>query len=143
MSGRRARSGRRSGMHGPESKFWKKIRANTQQVRWQRLESPSTGGGIPDVVGAYKGTTAFIELKAVTRGWRVKFEPEQPVWLHKWAQAGGVCWVACERGQELYLWRGQDARKLRGEDLRTVEPALHWEYRSDWDWDILVDTVFR
>lgn len=130
-------------MRGPESKFWKKIRDNTKQVRWQRIESPTTGGGIPDVVGAHEGVTAFIELKAVTRGWRIKFEPEQAVWLYRWAKAGGVCWVACEKGQSLYLWPGIQARDLVGEDLRTVKPALFWEYRSEWDWEVFVDTVFN
>ena len=54
-------------------KYWKK---NTPQIRWTKIENPSSLG-TPDLLGINKNDTWFtVELK-VTKGNKLRFSPHQ------------------------------------------------------------------
>ena len=60
----------------PESKFWKKIKKNTPNIQWTRIESWASFG-VPDLLG-YNDNCGFfmVELK-VAKGPKVSFSPHQ------------------------------------------------------------------
>ena len=60
----------------PESKLWQKVKRNTPDITWTRIESWASFG-FPDLVG-YHTTRGFftMELK-VTKGKKVSFSPHQ------------------------------------------------------------------
>jgi len=60
----------------PESKFWQKIKKNTPNIQWTRLESWSSFG-VPDLLGYNKNCGFFMcELK-IARGSKISFSPHQ------------------------------------------------------------------
>ena len=60
----------------PESKLWQKVKKNTPNITWTRVESWASFG-FPDLVG-YTGNTGFftVELK-VTKSNKLTFSPHQ------------------------------------------------------------------
>ena len=61
---------------GPEVKLYKKLKAFTPQIIWNRIENLSIPG-MPDVLGYNKSGTFFtVELK-VTKGRKLRFSPHQ------------------------------------------------------------------
>jgi len=80
----------------------------------QRLESPYTAQGIPDLVYHIGHTTGFIELKYV-KAWpkrsgttvKVGLREAQVVWLHRWKRAGAMCFVLVGIGRDILLIDGQ------------------------------------
>ena len=64
---------------GPEVKLYKKLKAFTPQIIWNRIENLSIPG-MPDVLGYNKfGTFFTVELK-VTEGIKIRFSPHQIAW---------------------------------------------------------------
>ena len=64
---------------GPEVKLYKKLKAYTPQIIWNRIENLSIPG-MPDLLGYNKSGTFFtVELK-VTKGRKLKFSPHQIAW---------------------------------------------------------------
>ena len=64
---------------GPEVKLYKKLKAFTPQIIWNRIENLSIPG-MPDLLGYNKSGTFFtVELK-VTKGRKLKFSPHQIAW---------------------------------------------------------------
>ena len=64
---------------GPEVKLYKKLKAYTPQIIWNRIENLSIPG-MPDVLGYNKSGTFFtVELK-VTEGRKLRFSPHQIAW---------------------------------------------------------------
>ena len=64
---------------GPEVKLYKKLKAFTPQIIWNRIENLSLPG-MPDLLG-YNNSGRFftVELK-VTKGRKLKFSPHQIAW---------------------------------------------------------------
>ena len=61
---------------GPEVKLYKKLKAFTPQIIWNRIENLSIPG-MPDLLGYNTSGTFFtVELK-VTKGRKLKFSPHQ------------------------------------------------------------------
>ena len=61
---------------GPEQKLYKKLKASTPQIIWNRIENLSIPG-MPDLLGYNNSGTFFtVELK-VTKGRKLKFSPHQ------------------------------------------------------------------
>ena len=61
---------------GPEVKLYKKLKAFTPQIIWNRIENLSLPG-MPDLLGYNKSGTFFtVELK-VTEGRKLRFSPHQ------------------------------------------------------------------
>ena len=64
---------------GPEVKLYKKLKAFTPQIIWNRIENLSILG-MPDLLGYNKSGTFFtVELK-VTKGNKLKFSSHQLAW---------------------------------------------------------------
>ena len=64
---------------GPEAKLYKKLKAFTPQIIWNRIENLSLPG-MPDLLGYNTSGTFFtVELK-VTKGRKLKFLPHQIAW---------------------------------------------------------------
>ena len=64
---------------GPEAKLYKKLKAFTPQIIWNRIENLSLPG-MPDLLGYNKSGTFFtVELK-VTKGRKIRFSPHQIAW---------------------------------------------------------------
>ena len=64
---------------GPEVKLYKKLKAFTPQIIWNRIENLSLPG-MPDLLG-YNDSGRFftVELK-VTKGRKIRFSPHQIAW---------------------------------------------------------------
>ena len=61
---------------GPEQKLYKKLKAFTPQIIWNRIENLSLPG-MPDLLGYNTSGTFFtVELK-VTKGRKLRFSPHQ------------------------------------------------------------------
>ena len=64
---------------GPEVKLYKKLKAFTPQIIWNRIENISIPG-MPDLLGYNTSGTFFtVELK-VTKSRKLKFSPHQIAW---------------------------------------------------------------
>ena len=64
---------------GPEVKLYKKLKACTPQIIWNRIENLSLPG-MPDLLGYNTSGIFFtVELK-VTKGRKLRFSPHQIAW---------------------------------------------------------------
>ena len=64
---------------GAEVKLYKKLKAFTPQIIWNRIENLSIPG-MPDLLGYNNSGTFFtVELK-VTKGRKIRFSPHQIAW---------------------------------------------------------------
>ena len=64
---------------GPEVKLYKKLKAFTPQIIWNRIENLSLPG-MPDLLGYNTSGTFFtVELK-VTKSKKIRFSPHQIAW---------------------------------------------------------------
>ena len=64
---------------GAEAKLYKKLKAFTPQIIWNRIENLSLPG-MPDLLGYINfGTFFTVELK-VTKGRKIRFSPHQIAW---------------------------------------------------------------
>ena len=64
---------------GPEAKLYKKLKASTPQIIWNRIENLSLPG-MPDLLGYNTSGRFFtVELK-VTKGRKIRFSPHQIAW---------------------------------------------------------------
>ena len=64
---------------GPEVKLYKKLKACTPQIIWNRIENLRIPG-MPDLLGYNTSGTFFtVELK-VTKGRKLRFSPHQIAW---------------------------------------------------------------
>ena len=64
---------------GAEQKLYKKLKAFTPQIIWNRIENLSLPG-MPDLLGYNTSGTFFtVELK-VTKGRKIRFSPHQIAW---------------------------------------------------------------
>lgn len=116
------------------------------EVHWQRIET-LVGRGTPDLNGCLWGREFWIENK-LTSGWTVNFEIGQTAWAERRARAGGRTFVAVRRiatagprrgaaCDEMWLFRGQEARQLEAEGLKGQQPIIGcWSGGpAKWDWD--------
>ena len=64
---------------GAEAKLYKKLKAFTPQIIWNRIENLSLPG-MPDLLGYNNSGRCFtVELK-VTKGRKIRFSPHQIAW---------------------------------------------------------------
>lgn len=123
-------------------------REHLPQVHWQRIETPLTGGGVPDSNGCHLGSEFWIENKW-TRGWKPKIRPFQVGWIERRLRAGGRVFVAVRRQaqagrrrgaavDELWLFRGEAVRALKVDGMRAVDRGMLlgvWTGGpSSWNW---------
>jgi hypothetical protein len=115
---------------------------------WQSIETGGTGLGVPDSNFCFGGVEGWVEFKQ-TDGWTVDLRTEQISWLTTRHERGGRVFVAVRRKNqggprrgdpvdELWLWPGSLARRLKVEGLRIDEPCLYlgeggparWEWKK-------------
>lgn len=110
-----------------EQKFWKVLQKNFILDFMRRVEH-AIESGWPDVHYSHNGHSGWIELKATHKfPSKIDFEPAQPLWLQKYWNAGGNCFVflrVIEEGK-IYVWAGKWAMDLdRPNGCHDVEPML-------------------
>jgi hypothetical protein len=122
------------------------FRKHLPAFHWVSIESRMTGSGIPDANYCVGGIEGWVEFK-LTSGWTVGLAPEQIGWHAQRNRAGGRTFIAVRRQRpagkrtdatdELWLFRGADARALKSEGLKSDNAHLAcYCYRGpeQWDW---------
>ena len=98
---------------GPEVKLYKKLKAFTPQIIWNRIENLSIPG-MPDLLGYNNfGTFFTVELK-VTKGRKIRFSPHQIAWH---VQHPNNTYILVETlgpraGNRFQMFRGSRIREL-------------------------------
>ena len=103
---------------GPEVKLYKKLKAFTPQIIWNRIENLSIPG-MPDLLGYNKSGTFFtVELK-VTKGRKLKFSPHQIAWHVQHPNNSFILAEALDpRSRNRFqMFRGSRIRELSGRGL--------------------------
>jgi len=139
-----------------ESQLWDRVRkglveASDLKIDIHRVEN-MVGAGMPDVNFCYKGVEGWVELKHADKppardstpvyhsgGLR----PDQIVWIHKRARAGGRVFVLARCGESIFLVPGRFAKEFN--DLTYPELI---DYSSWWtakkrgvDWAGLLEVL--
>lgn len=105
---------------------------------WVPVETPISGGGVPDHHWCCDGVAGWNEYKKAT-GWKVKFRLEQPAWHESYRRRGGRSFVIVRRTvgkvDDLYVFWGVDARTIADDGLLATTPiALFHGGPARWDW---------
>jgi Holliday junction resolvase len=121
-----------------EKNLWGLLRThwNGPECHLQRIET-GTQRGVPDVNGCWQGAEFWIELK-VAKGNSAQLRPEQVAWHLQRARAGGRSWILVRKGDELMLYRGDQARDLAEMGL-IMPPRGRWS--QPWAWDEILKWV--
>ena len=104
---------------GPEVKLYKKLKAFTPQIIWNRIENLSLPG-MPDLLG-YNNSGVFftVELK-VTKGRKIRFSPHQIAWHVQHPKNSFI--LAEARGPRssklIQMYRGSRIRELDASGLK-------------------------
>lgn len=108
--------------------------------QWTSIESPVTGGGIPDSEFCTPdGIQGWIEFKQ-THFFNVQIKSLQVAWLMRRCRMGGNAFIGVRRWNkrgvdELWLMRGDQAEALYYHGLNGVR-ALCWEGGpSNWNFE--------
>lgn len=103
----------------------------TTKTKATRIETWAQPG-VPDVVfGDERGRFHFVELKS-SSGKAVDLSPHQVSWLDAYGRLGCSVWILVRKvptktlPQELFLFRGTDAVRLKMDGLNAVEPVWHF-----------------
>ena len=100
-----------------ESKFYKEIKTNINEISWIRLEN-SILLGTPDLLGYNDNSTFFtVELK-VARGNKIKFSPHQLAFHFKHPR------------NTFILIKGQGSRSLKLFEGSKIHELLNVGYKS-------------
>lgn len=104
-----------------ESQIWVALKDHAKAAHLERIESPMTGAGRPDVEGCLYGHQAWVELKII-RGGVVKISDRQAQWHTNRANAQGRSWILAwdNKIQTLYLWQGKDAWDIQRHGIAIV-----------------------
>lgn len=132
-----------------ESQFWSLIAGHLPPlVHVQRIETGSTGRGIPDVNLCWDGVETWLELKIV-KGKRVDLSPEQVAWHYRRARAEGRSWIVARDAADgprkgkydrIYAWPGAVAASVQGQGI--AAPGA-WVWERPWDWQPLLETLLE
>jgi Holliday junction resolvase len=135
-------------MASAEKTFYKLFKKHLPSVAdCQRIETGSTGLGIPDLNVCHKGREIWIELKIV-KGRRVKLSPEQIAWHHRRNRAGGETYIIARDKYDgprkgkmdvIYIWKGKVVVEVfeKGIDY----PAMA-TFISPFKWDDVMAALF-
>lgn len=111
---------------------------------WTSIETV-TVNGVPDAEFCFDATQGWIEYK-FTSGFTVGLRPEQIGWALRRARAGGRSFIAVRRTadkvDELYIFAGADAARLKSLGLRGVEPLGRFAGGPPrWNWERVSDLL--
>lgn len=110
-----------------EQKFWKLL-SDKFDLDFMRRVEHAIESGWPDVHYSHNGHSGWIELKASQKfPSSIDFEPAQPIWLDKYWNSGGNCFVMLHviEKQKIYVWAGKFAFDLdKPNGCHDVEPML-------------------
>ena len=122
------------------------FQAHMKEAHWQRIESTSTGMGMPDLEYCFPGgDQGWIEMKT-TSAFRVEIRPHQIAWLERRRRAQGRAFVAVRRksspgprkgasDDSLWLFDGLQARALATERVDKVPRLGYWPGGpAKWGW---------
>lgn len=114
---------------------------------WLSVETPISGGGVPDHHWCFEGIAGWNEYKKAN-GWKIKFRLEQPAWHEAYARHGGRSFVIVRRTvrtlDDLYVFRGTSARALAEGGILAADALLHQEGGpARWDWDAIRAVLLR
>jgi hypothetical protein len=106
---------------------------------WVPIETPISGGGVPDHYFCRDGVSGWNEYKLVKSGWTPKWRAEQIGWHSRLYRAGGRSFIVIRRHtvreDELWIYPGKAAQALKIQTMRGVEPILKQAGGpSAWDW---------
>ncbi len=132
-----------------EKTFWGLVRKHLPTgCDAQRIETGSTGLGIPDVNLCFKGQEIWIELKVV-QGYKIDISPQQVAWHFRRWRAGGTTYIMARdkvdgvrkgKFDRIHIWPGQRAPEI-------LEYGVHAEggfvFTTPFDWDAIVGLIFR
>jgi hypothetical protein len=117
-------------------------------AHWQRIETGSTGTGIPDVNICLNGKEIWVELKLI-KGKRVDLAPTQVAWHVKRSKAGGHTWILARhtydgtrvgKGDNIYLWSGLHAKAVKEDGTLFGE---HKVWKAPFDWKNIMEHIFN
>ena len=94
----------------PERKLYQKLKKNTPNILWNRIENLSLLG-MPDLLGYNKNNQFFtVELKVVKRN-KIRFSPHQIAWHMRHPYNTFICVEALGPGT-VRLYEGSEIREL-------------------------------
>ena len=103
---------------GAEQKLYKKLKAFTPQIIWNRIENLSIPG-MPDLLGYNNSGTFFtVELK-VTKSRKIRFSPHQIAWHVQHPNNSFILVAALDprSGNRFQMFRGSRIMELSGRGL--------------------------
>jgi hypothetical protein len=119
------------------------FRKQLRDYFWVVIETPMSGGGVPDHYWCSSGISGWNEYKA-TSGMVVRFRPEQIGWHSAYARHGGRSFIIIRRqnrdADEIYIYKGSDADP-------NMMKKTPWVYAADggpkmWNWEV-ISSVLR
>ena len=113
---------------GAEVKLYKKLKAFTPQIIWNRIENLSIPG-MPDLLGYNTSGTFFtVELK-VTKGNKIKFSPHQIAWHVQHPNNSFILAEALDprSRNRFHMFRGSCIMELSGRGLELEACCLGLE----------------
>lgn len=108
----------------------------------ERVEN-KVGRGWPDIHGVVSGEPFWMELKVLTAGLKVRFQPTQPKWIDEYTRIGGTVWVAVRvikpRVEEaIRLYPGSEISGLVEKGIRLRPYGF---IPKPYDWDEFAETL--
>ena len=103
---------------GAEQKLYKKLKASTPKIIWNRVENLSVVG-MPDLLGYNTSGTFFtVELK-VTKGRKIRFSPHQIAWHVQHPKNSFILAEALDprSRNRFHMFRGSCIMELSGRGL--------------------------
>tara|TARA_R110000803_G_scaffold1629_4_gene5270 strand:- start:3224 stop:3634 length:411 start_codon:yes stop_codon:yes gene_type:complete len=132
-----------------EATFSKLVKSHLPAgAHWQRIETGSTGTGIPDVNICYKGKEIWVELKLI-KGKRVDLSPTQVAWHMQRAKAGGITWILARhtydgvrkgKGDNIYLWQGNLAKVVKEIG---IDAGGYSVWQNPFAWENIMNRIFN
>jgi hypothetical protein len=115
------------------------FRQRLRGFMWVPVETPISGGGVPDHHWAKDGISGWNEYKRA-QGYKIKFRPEQIGWHLSYARHGGRSFIIVRHlnnvTDDLYIYPGALAGELKLRGLKERSFILHHVGSpSAWDWE--------
>lgn len=122
-----------------EAAFWARLRKGllsaNRHILFDRIESPGTSRGIPDVhMTDPEYGDCWLELKVIASGNRVPLTQLQVQWNHRRARIGSRCRIVIllKPANEIMIYNGLFAPQLFAQGLRfppvsSSTPPYDWE----------------